>query len=183
MFGYFKFVVFLNLIMCLSCAGYSQPTYSAYQDHAGDSIIQGVPFIKQRYNYCGPAAIASVMKYYGDYKDQEEIAGYVYTSELDGSLVSDMRYYAEQNGYSSYTSSSNLGELESILDNQKPAILLVDRGRWKVSIPHYYVVYGYNPNKKIFIINDGIEEARRINYSELESEWKKMNHIMLIMSK
>lgn len=184
MLKYGGFSVFLNLFIFLtSCAGNLTETNTEYEYRPGDQIIHGVPFIKQIENLCGPASLAAVMKYYGDDIRQEEIAEYVYTSELDGSLVSDMRHYAQERGYDSYTKNSDLKELLAAIDNRKPAILLVDRGTWKVSIPHYYVVYGYNDNDKNFIINDGLHEARRISFTNLESQWGRMNNIMLIVTK
>jgi len=171
-------------ILLISCTVNTDQKYSVDHNIPGDHIVSGVPFIRQKDDkYCGPAAISTIMKYYGDNRGQEQIARYVYTAELDGSLISDMRNYARMNGYDSLTKSGNLNELESLVDKGKPAILLVDRGRWKVSIPHYYVVYGYNKLNKNFIINDGSHQARRIGYSDLESEWKKMNNMMLIISK
>ncbi len=184
MFGYSRFVVLPNLfIFVISCANIPTQRYSVNEHHSGDNIIDGVQFIKQKHKHCGPAALSTVMKYYGDDRDQEEIAKRVYTPELDGSLISDMRHYAEENGYDSYTKTGNIEKLKTFLDNKIPVILLVDRGTWKTSIPHYYVIYGYNNSDKSFIVNDGLHEARRISYANLESEWQKMNYMMLIMSK
>lgn len=178
------FVLSCLIFILIPCTIHSDEESSGVKIKPGDRIITGVPFIKQTDNkYCGPAALATVMEYYGDNIDQQVIAKSVYTPELNGSLISDMRSYASERGYVSKTRSSNTGELQKVINDNNPAIILIDRGKWKVSIPHYYVVYGYNKNEKVFIINDGNDKARRISYEKLKSEWQKMNNMMLLISK
>ena len=178
------FIFSCLLFILIPCIVHSGNDSSGVKVNSGDTLIAGVPFIKQTDNkYCGPAALATVMEYYGEKSDQQVIAKSVYTPELDGSLISDMRNYASEHGYVSTTKSSNAAELQNVINDKKPVIILIDRGKWKVSIPHYYVVYGYNDSEKVFIINDGISRARRISYGKLEHEWKKMNNMMLVISK
>ena len=44
--------------------------------------IEGVPFIQQDSQFCGPAALASVMSYYGAPVDQKVIGSKVYNEKL-----------------------------------------------------------------------------------------------------
>ncbi len=79
-------------------------------DHS--TVISGVPFVKQKYQLCGPAALTSVLRYYGSETNQDEIARVVYTPELKGSLISDMKHYAGENGFNASTQN---GDLESLI--------------------------------------------------------------------
>ena len=60
-------------------------------------------------------------------------------------------------------------------------IALVDKGKLGLKVQHYYVVYGYDPVNKSFIIHDGVKNGRNISYSKFDSEWEKMNRYMLLI--
>ena len=175
-------VIFIVSSVLPGCAGKST---GGKGDPAAVSgkVISGVPFVKQKDQFCGPAAMASVLAYYGDNITQEEIAEKVYTPKLDGALISDMENYARDSGYKAETVNGNITALEKEIDEGVPVILLVDRGKWMVSVPHYYVVYGYNTGEKVFIINTGNEAEVEIPFERLDGEWEKMNRLMLIVQK
>ena len=130
-----------------------------------ENVISNVPFVKQKYRFCGPAALTSVMKYYGLDADQDEIASEVYTPELKGSLISDMKHYAQE-----------------LIDQKNPVIILADKGKLGINVQHYYVVYGYREGEKVFIIHDGSKSGREISYDKLDNEWKKMDRLMLVIN-
>lgn len=149
----------------------------------GRKVIDGVPFIKQKDKYCGPAAMASVMQFYGNEIGQDEIAEAVFTPGLDGALISDMENYAKAQGYRTEAVNGSEESLAALIDEGTPAILLVDRGKWKVSVPHYYVVYGYDSVKETFVLHTGEKGGQEIPYDRLDGEWKKMNRLMLVIRK
>ena len=149
----------------------------------GRVIIDGVPFVKQKDKYCGPAAMASVMQFYGRGVGQDEIADAVYTPGLDGALISDMENYARAEGYRTEAVNGSEESLTALIDEGVPAILLVDRGKWKVSVPHYYVVYGYDAAKGTFILHTGDKGGQEITFDKLDGEWKKMNRLTLVIRK
>jgi ABC-type bacteriocin/lantibiotic exporter with double-glycine peptidase domain len=146
------------------------------------AVIPNVPFVKQKYRFCGPAALTSVLRYYGRDTDQDKIAENVYTPELKGSLISDMKHYAEENGFLSETKNGDLKAIITLINENKPVILLVDKGKLGIPIQHYYVVYGYKPENNLFIIHDGKKNGNEISYSKLDKEWEKMNRLMLVIN-
>ena len=123
--------------------------------------------------------MASVMAHYGSTLGQDEVAEVVYTPALNGALISDMENFARDKGFQSRTENGSIEQLKTLLDEGLPVILLVDRGKWRVSVPHYYVVYGYSSNR--FILHTGFEEGREIESTKLDSEWEKMNRLMLVI--
>jgi ABC-type bacteriocin/lantibiotic exporter with double-glycine peptidase domain len=146
-------------------------------------VVENVPFVKQKDKFCGPAAMASVMQFYGRNIDQDEIAKEVYVPELNGALISDMENFAGENGYSTEVTNGDIESLKSLIDNQLPVIILVDKGKWKVSVPHYYVAYGYNDEKRVILLHTGFESAQEISFDKLDNQWKKMNRLMLVIKK
>ena len=150
---------------------------------SGAKIIKNVPFVKQKDKFCGPAAMASVMNFYGQDVSQDQVAQEVYSPELKGALISDMEDFAREMGYNASTVNGDENTLISLIDENVPSIILVDLGIWVVSVPHYYVVYGYNESKETFIINTGFTSSKEINFEDLDKEWEKMNRLMLIVRK
>lgn len=182
--GFIKlYFIFVLSLFCLSCTkAQVENSDNAAFDH-NESIIHNVPFIKQKYRFCGPAALTSVMRHYGQNVEQDEVAKNVYTPELKGSLISDMKHYAAENGFNAQTKNGNLDKVNSLITQKIPVILLVDRGKWVVDVQHYYVVYGYNVKRNTFIIHDGNKSGREISFDKLDKEWKKMNRLMLVIRK
>ncbi len=156
---------------------------AGFSEEQNATVIEGVPFVRQKDKFCGPAAMASLMGYYGQEIGQEEIAERVYTPKLKGALISDMENFAREQGYGARTTNGNIETLISAIDEGTPVILLVDRGAWKVSVPHYYVVYGYAEDGETFLLHSGDEEGRQMSFDKLDSEWEKMNRLMLVVTK
>jgi len=179
---FFILVPFLSIFSIIGCAQKESVHESATNEY-GLVVIENVPFVKQKDKFCGPAAMASVMQFYGQSIDQDEIGQKIYIAELNGALISDMENFARQNGYAVESSNGDLGSLKSAIDNQVPVILLVDKGKWKVSIPHYYVAYGYNDEKRAILLHTGFESEQELSFEKLEGEWKKMNRLMLVIKK
>jgi len=176
--NYFIFLVLGIILVLTSCAQKEISTGSEPQD----VYIENVPFVKQKDKYCGPSAMASVLQFHGQDIDQDEIAEVIYIPELNGALISDMENYATSNGYHVESTNGDIELLKSNIDIGNPVILLVDKGKWKVSVPHYYVAYGYNEQKETVILHTGYKQNREISYEQLEKEWGKMNNLMLVIT-
>ncbi|HEX3034077.1 MAG TPA: C39 family peptidase [Thermodesulfobacteriota bacterium] len=175
----------IALILVFLAIGCSQKDSVYKPVSASDSsrVIEGVPFVKQKDKFCGPAALASVMRFYGQNINQEEIADGVYTPQLEGALISDMAYYATEMGYRAETKSGDINLLISLIDEGVPTIVLVDLGKWVVSVPHYYVIYGYDKNRDTFLLHTGFQGNRETGFEELDKEWEKMNRLLLVVRK
>ncbi len=178
----FSLLFAITVILALSSCNQKQLSQLPSSDNDNVMVVENVPFVKQEDKFCGPAAMASVMQFYGQDIDQNEIAEEVYIPELNGALISDMENFAKAKGYKTVSTNGNIEMLKSHLDNNYPAILLVDKGKWKVSVPHYYVAYGYNDEKEIIILHTGFNEAQEISFEKLDKEWEKMNRLMLVVT-
>lgn len=176
--SYYLLVPYILIILISGCA----QREVASESHS-DVVIDNVPFVKQKDKFCGPAAMASVMQFYGQNIDQNTIAEVIYTPQLNGALISDMENFAKDNGYSVISTNGNFEVLKSYLDNKHPVILLVDKGKWKVSVPHYYVAYGYNDEKETVILHTGFNRGEEMSIEKLNQEWIKMNRLMLVLTK
>ena len=179
----FSLLLLLNCILLLNSCSKETHNSANLSSSYNAKIIKNVPFVKQEDKFCGPAAMASVMNFYGQNISQDQIANDVYSPELKGALISDMENFATKMGYNASTINGDQNTLISLVDEGIPSIILVDLGIWVVSVPHYYVVYGYNKGKETFLINTGFTSNKEINFKDLDKEWEKMNRLMLIVRK
>ena len=147
---------------------------------AGPSyIIRDVPFAMQDTQYCGPASLSSVLSYYGDAQDQKTIGKAVYTSKLQGALITDLENYSRERGFQTKIGRGRVADIKEFLSEGKPVIVLVDLGFWVISKPHYLVVYGYN--EQGFLAHNGFEAAQLYLYEEFEKIWEKVGRSFLLV--
>ena len=143
--------------------------------------IEGVPFIRQDSQFCGPASLASVMTFYGSPADQKTIGAAVYSEKLQGALITDLEKYARQKGFETKSGRGTVEELKTELDRMRPVIVLVDLGFWVVSKPHYLVVIGYDDAG--FTAHDGYTPRNHYPYARFSEIWKKMGNAYLLVYK
>lgn len=141
--------------------------------------IDGVPFIRQGQGTCGPAALASVMAYYGVPIDLMTIAKATYTPELKGAIFADLENFARARGFHTEFKQGDLNAIKDSIERGRPVIVLVDLGFWVVSRPHYLVVTAYDDNG--FTAHSGYRPAEHFSYRRFERLWKRKGSTYLIV--
>jgi len=141
--------------------------------------IQGVPFVTQARQQCGPAALSSVLAYYGVELDPETIAETTHNEKLQGSLITDLENFARVQAFRTKSARGTVDELKASIREGKPVIALVDLRRWFVAQPHYLVVFGYSPEG--LIAHDGERASRLFRYPDFERMWEKMGRVYLLV--
>ncbi len=141
--------------------------------------IEGVPFIQQDSQFCGPAALASVMSYYGAPVDQKVIGSKVYSEKLQGALITDLERYARDAGFETSSGRGTVEGLKAEIGRRHPVIVLVDRGFWVLSRTHYLVVFGYDDDG--FTAHDGFSASERYRYDQFRESWGKMGNAYLLV--
>jgi len=143
--------------------------------------IEGVPFVKQDSQFCGPASLASVMTYHGTPVDQKAVGAAVYSEKLQGALITDLERFARDAGFETRSGRGTPEGLKTEIDRGRPVIVLVDLGLWVVSRPHYLVVFGYDDEG--FKAHDGYTPGRRYPYARFAEIWEKMGNVYLLVHK
>jgi ABC-type bacteriocin/lantibiotic exporter with double-glycine peptidase domain len=141
--------------------------------------IEGVPFIQQDSQFCGPAALASVVSYYGAPVDQKIVGSRVYSEKLQGALITDLERYARDAGFETDSGRGTAEGLKAEIDHRRPVIVLVDRGFWVLSRTHYLVVFGYDDEG--FMVHDGFSASKRYRNDEFREIWGKMGNAYLLL--
>jgi ABC-type bacteriocin/lantibiotic exporter with double-glycine peptidase domain len=141
--------------------------------------IEGVPFIKQDSQFCGPAALASVLSYYGAPVDQKIIGSRVYNEKLQGALITDLELYARDAGFETNSGRGTVERLKTEIDLRRPVLVLIDQGFWVLSRTHYLVVFGYDDEG--FMAHDGFSASKHYRYDEFREIWGKMGNAYLLV--
>jgi ABC-type bacteriocin/lantibiotic exporter with double-glycine peptidase domain len=142
--------------------------------------IDGVPFYQQKESYCGPAALASVLGFWGRPASLEQITAAVYLPELRGTLPMDMENFMREAGFETITSAGTLEELKARIRTELPVICLLDLGFGPYRQPHYVTVIGFDDANAVIIAHDGLKANSVIGYKTFENEWTRAGHWMLI---
>jgi ABC-type bacteriocin/lantibiotic exporter with double-glycine peptidase domain len=91
--------------------------------------LEGVPFVAQAREQCGPAALSSVLAYYGLEVTPETIAETTYNKKLKGSLITDLENFARGLAFQTKSGRGTVEELRTFIREGKPVIALVDLGK------------------------------------------------------
>lgn len=137
--------------------------------------------MQQEGDLCGPAALSSVLSYYGRNISQEEIGRAVFDRRLKGSLITDLKKYAESLGFNGEFSTGDISMIKQFIDQKKPVIALIDIGFFIFSRPHYVVVFGYDDEG--FLCHMGFKENEKIRYNKFKKMWEKMGSTYLVVWK
>jgi ABC-type bacteriocin/lantibiotic exporter with double-glycine peptidase domain len=142
-------------------------------------VIEGVPFIPQKRNWCGPACLAMVARYYGVGISQEKLAGEIYQRRLRGAVNLDLLLAARRLGFQAHASEGDLDKLKALLRKNRPVIALVETIR--AGVFHYLLVYGYDDDKEVVIVHSGRDSAREIGYRDFSFSWEASRNWMLVV--
>lgn len=111
--------------------------------------IENVPYKYQNdFYWCGPASLAMVLDYWGDYVTQENIASLIYRPDENVTYSSDMVEYAENQGFIAFWRIATIEELKENISNGYPIIVL-QRFSLDSSENHFRVVVGYDERNVI----------------------------------
>jgi ABC-type bacteriocin/lantibiotic exporter with double-glycine peptidase domain len=136
-----------------------------------------VPFEAQRGQWCGPAALASVYRYYGSSATMEQVAARVYDERLKGSLNLLLALDASEQGYRSTMRKGNWDLLRRCLESGIPVIAqLRASGGF-----HYVVVTGYDPATDSVSYHDGREADREDSRAAFMRQWDGVDNCAIIV--
>lgn len=173
-----RLLLVLMVFLAGGCTPFQQKHWSP--DQPGLRVISGVPYRPQEQrDDCGPSALASLLAYRGREVSVAEIARAVYDPRLGGSLLPDMENYARQQGFGTRSGRGDLDLLRQAIDAGRPVVIPIETGFWRLSRPHYLVVFGYEPRR--FLAHAGVREGAFIDADDLLRRWEKMNRLYLYL--
>lgn len=134
-----------------------------------------VPFIAQKPNYCGPAALAMVANFYGHKVTQDEIAADIYLPEIHGTLTADLAGYAQRFNLWTRQYSGTRADLHEKLSAGVPLIVLGKLG----SRYHYFVVLDYRGDE--VLVHSDARANLRLREDDFLRWWNRADRWTLLV--
>jgi len=143
--------------------------------------ISDVPFFPQSNYQCGPAALASVLNYYGCQVTPGEIAEAIYEKRLKGTLSIDLTLFARRMGFNARTFKGSISDLKGHISRDRPLIVFQDLGYLLLPIRHFSVAIGYDDAEGILVLHSGKRAKKATPYKGFLRSWGKMDNWTLLV--
>ena len=144
--------------------------------------ITGVPRIKQMTNYCGPAALTSVLQFHGKGITQEVVGRAVYDPIGSSTNGADMLFFSREQGFAAYSWNSSISDAKLKIADGLPVVVLQQNSKTDTS-GHYRVLTGYDDAaEKFYVVDPYYDAITELSYSDCERLWKRMGHWALLVA-
>ncbi len=171
------FIIALFALLVCSCSPFKSAPESLRQKEG--VVWLEVPYVSQAQdNDCGPAALASVLKYHGVEVSLEKISDEIYISSIGRTLLPDMENFARSRGLETISGRGTAAQLKQAIDAGRPVIVLMDTGSTLARRGHYIVITGYTSDG--FLAHAGVEKDVYISFNDLDKKWQSMNRLYLM---
>ena len=133
--------------------------------------LTAVPFFPQSEYQCGPAALATALRYAGADVDAEGLVREVYAPGLRGSLQPELLGSTRRHGFIPYVIEPDAEALAAELAARRPVLVLQNLGLDRVPVWHYAVVVGLDSEE--VILRSGTEERRIERGAQFLRSWER----------
>ena len=131
------------------------------------NIIDNVPYLTQKGNYCGPATLSMVLGFWGVKKTQDEIASIIYTGVV-GTAPQTIEAFCKTLGFRAITFRGDIEIWKKLLEQNIPILWLQQLEQRA----HYMIITGYDDISKVFILhNPHFPFEASVNYRDIDDEW------------
>lgn len=165
----------LTLILLVAC-----PTpFSNYASNKGFYIE--VPYVHQVGNYCGPAALAMVLRYWDQPTDQYELANAFRPFPSKGLSGVQLKELAARYKFTAHSFSGNSEMILDHLREGRPLIVAMSSSRL-LNLNHYVVLVGWDAEKRSWIVHDPTDGPyRRLSEKKFIDRWNKLENWTLMV--
>jgi len=140
-----------------------------------------VPFVAQKKDTCGAAALAMVLRYWGDAVSHDEVARTLLTPELYGIAGSRLAEFARGRGLEAVAYRGDMANLRDFVGKGRPLIVAWDMGRGRF---HDVVVVGFDPDRDTVIVHNPAEGAARpVKSGKFEKLWQGSGFWTLLVAR
>ncbi len=139
------------------------------------------PLYRQIDKGCGAASLGIVLGYWADPRREPNadsprvLYEKLYSDEIGGIRLSDMKAYLLENGFHAFTMRATLGELEEQINKRRPVIVALRDGRRL----HYTVVTGIGADH-LWLNDPARRRPQRIGRPRFERKWAAGDRWMLL---
>ena len=146
-----------------------------------DGFYLEVPYVRQAKNFCGPAALASVFRYWEHPADQHSLAAEVSPFPRKGLSGSQLKELAGKHNFAAYSFSGNRSVILEHLSKGRPLIIALTSSKL-LNLNHYVVLVGWDEVRQEWVLHDPAEGAyRRVKAEELMHKWSDLDNWTLLV--
>jgi ABC-type bacteriocin/lantibiotic exporter with double-glycine peptidase domain len=139
-----------------------------------------VPYVPQRKDTCGAAALAMVLQYWGVAVSHDEVAGELLQPELHGIAGSRLAAFAAGRGLTAIAHAGDVDHLRDYVGKGRPMIVAWAMGRGR---HHDVVVIGFDDARRRVIVHDPARgAARHVELEAFERRWAGAGHWTLLVA-
>jgi len=139
------------------------------------------PFVRQVDNYCGPAALSMVLRYWGRSADQHELAARYTPFPEKGLSGAELKELATVYGFSAYSFSGKPEEIQEHLRNGRPLIVALHSSTLS-RMNHFVVVVGWDSGNREWIVQDPAGKSyQRYEAEDFARRWRKLDNWSLLV--
>ena len=140
-----------------------------------------VPFVAQRKDTCGAAALAMVLRYWGDDATHDDVARTLLTPELHGIAGSRLAEFARGRGMEAVAYKGDMANLREFVGKGRPLIVAWDMGRGRY---HDVVVVGFDDQRRAVVVHNPAEGASRpVKSGKFEKRWQGAGYWTLLVTR
>lgn len=89
---------------------------------------------------CGPSTLASILAFHGEPVPEKVIAEAIYSPTAQGVLLSDIAWFARQQGFQADLRIGSVDDLRQAVEQRLPPIVLLDYGIGRLRKPHFTAI-------------------------------------------
>ena len=140
-----------------------------------------VPFVAQRKDTCGAAALAMVLRYWGDDASHDDVASALLEPELHGIAGSRLAQFARGRGLEAVAYRGDMANLREFVGKGRPLVVAWDMGRGRY---HDVVVVGFDDAHDAVIVHNPARGASRpIGTAAFENRWRGAGYWTLVVAR
>jgi tetratricopeptide (TPR) repeat protein len=169
-------------LLVAGCASLSHRVTPPASPSSAESIyLEQLPPIAQRAYQCGPAALESVLRYWEQPVDADELRQALITPGARGVLNFALANYPRTRGVWTEVHQADQDALRTWLEQGIPPIVMLRVGPWGAPVYHFIVVRGLNDRDGIYYANVGDAAPHAIRYETFQRRWQDAGYWCLIV--
>jgi ABC-type bacteriocin/lantibiotic exporter with double-glycine peptidase domain len=141
----------------------------------------GVPFVAQRKNTCGAAALTMVLRFWNEDVSHDDVARELVRPELSGIAGSSLAEFARDRGFEAVTYRGDMSHLRAFVAKGRPLIVA-----WHLGGSRYHdvVVVGFDDEREAVLVHDPAAGASRaVSVVKFEKRWARAGYWTLLVTR
>lgn len=131
-------------------------TVHAEEESPAKGFFLEVPYVRQAENYCGPAVLAMLLRYWKHPADHRELAGRFQPFPKKGLSGLELKELATAEGFQAYSFAGDTTEMLDHLRQGRPLITVIDPSILTTN-NHYVVLVGWDESRREWIVHDPVK--------------------------